>query len=63
MKYDELTHCFRCDARYDPTIKWAYGYYPKNDTTDKFYKTGTIKLGDCPICRKPPALTEEELYG
>lgn len=50
-----LTHCQRCNAHYDPTIQWVYGFYPhKNTTAPDFLAIGNIKLGDCPICRKPP---------
>lgn len=56
----ELITCHRCDAKFDPTVQWEYGWRPKNDTSGVFYSSGSIPLGHCPICRKPPLL--EELY-
>jgi len=52
-----MTKCYRCDALYDETIKWVYGWQEK-DRTDGggFHRTGSVKDGDCPICRKPPLL-------
>lgn len=59
-----MTHCFRCNAIYDETIEWDTGFYRANCTsTDSFVRTGSIKSGNCPICRKPPQLEEEPKQG
>ena len=49
-----LTHCKRCDARFNPEAEWVYGWQPQNDTSGAFRVTGHSRKGDCPICRKPP---------
>ncbi len=54
MSANTLTHCRRCNARYDPTVTWVTGYRRLEDTTGTMVVTGRIRGGDCPVCRKPP---------
>jgi hypothetical protein len=58
-----MVSCFRCDAVYDPAIQWVYGWWDKNSTVlNNFHRLGSIKLGDCPICRQPPLLEKPVQY-
>lgn len=53
--YQDLIHCHRCTARYDPTTQWWTVSYAYGDTTGlPSFVHGKIPLGHCPICRQPP---------
>lgn len=43
-----LVTCVYCDAKYNPDLKWARGYYV--GTGEEFMPTTSIKSGHCPIC-------------
>lgn len=47
---ENLIRCSNCNALYDKTIKWGYGYY--QGTSDTFTFTSTVKENHCPICNK-----------
>lgn len=49
-----LVYCHRCDARFDPSVQFVRGSWPKNDTSGAFNATSVVTPGDCPICNKPP---------
>lgn len=48
--HENLIKCNHCDAIYDKTTEWSYGY--TEGTTGNFVSTGKITAGKCPVCRK-----------
>jgi hypothetical protein len=55
-----IVHCRRCDARFDPSVKFILGYAIKGDTSGEFVVTSSVKPGDCPICNKRPGTGPRE---
>jgi hypothetical protein len=51
---NELVNCStpRCGAKFNPTVRWFYGWRDPDGTANDFEMTGKIPLGHCPICRK-----------
>jgi hypothetical protein len=54
MRMEELTVCKNCEAKFDPTIQWVYGWEDRKSTADTFRASGKIPLGNCPACRRSP---------
>jgi len=52
-RYTNTIVCPVCDAEFDPTVKWSFGYYRRDGTTtnDAFVRIGSIKPKTCPSCR------------
>jgi uncharacterized Zn-finger protein len=52
-----LARCMYCDALYDKTTKFWWGYY---QGTSNYFKVETsVREGDCPICGKTHKEEEE----
>jgi hypothetical protein len=52
-----LIKCYRCEAQYNGGVQWWTVSYDKGSTRpvpDHWH--APIKMGYCPICRKPPQL-------
>ncbi len=58
-RWNALTKCYRCEARYDGGVVWVRGYrtHQKETVPGRFVVSGgRIKMGHCPICDEPPQL-------
>jgi len=53
--YKGTVVCPVCDAEYDPTLKWSWGYNANKGTTlpPSIRVLGDIDPALCPICRTP----------
>jgi hypothetical protein len=58
----DLIHCRRCDARFDPQTKFVRGYRPEplNTKTGTFIATSVVEPGHCPVCNKRPGTGPRE---
>ena len=57
---ERLVTCWRCRARFDPTVQWGYGAY--EGTSSNFEIWGLIPLGQCPWCRTDPVSGKDHTY-
>lgn len=51
--YKGTVVCPRCHAEYKPGLDWVTGYHRRGDTSGRFYMTGSVPEGVCPMCREP----------